>query len=110
MALFVPLLEFNSAQSARHHCHRACPDSEKALRARGVVISDPVQAYDEFYVGSFLDSEAIDSSACLAPRSRSRAGVSEILRSKGLRSSRAQKQRVRSRGPRTRWQVRQRFG
>jgi catechol 2,3-dioxygenase-like lactoylglutathione lyase family enzyme len=33
------------------------PDTEKALRARGVVISDPVQAYDEFYVGSFLDSE-----------------------------------------------------
>jgi hypothetical protein len=27
------------------------------LRARGVVIADPVQVYDEFYVGSFLDSE-----------------------------------------------------
>ncbi len=33
------------------------PDTEKALRARGVVISDPVQPYDDFYVGSFLDSE-----------------------------------------------------
>jgi catechol 2,3-dioxygenase-like lactoylglutathione lyase family enzyme len=33
------------------------PDTEKALREKGVTISDPVQAYDEFYVGSFLDSE-----------------------------------------------------
>lgn len=33
------------------------PDTEKALRARNVNISDPVQAFDEFYVGSFLDSE-----------------------------------------------------
>ena len=33
------------------------PSTEEALRARGVAISDPVQAYDEFYVGSFLDSE-----------------------------------------------------
>lgn len=33
------------------------PDTEKALRARGVVITDPVQEYDDFYVGSFLDSE-----------------------------------------------------
>ena len=33
------------------------PDTENALREKAVVISDPVQAYDEFYVGSFLDSE-----------------------------------------------------
>lgn len=33
------------------------PASEKALKKRGVVISDPVQVYDEFHVGSFLDSE-----------------------------------------------------
>lgn len=33
------------------------PDTEKALRERGVTIPDPVQAYDDFYVGSFLDSE-----------------------------------------------------
>lgn len=33
------------------------PDTEAALRSRNVTISDPVQAYDEFYVGSFLDSE-----------------------------------------------------
>lgn len=33
------------------------PDTESALKARGVVISDPVQAYDDFHVGSFLDSE-----------------------------------------------------
>ena len=33
------------------------PATEAALRARGITISDPVQAYDEFYVGSFLDSE-----------------------------------------------------
>jgi len=33
------------------------PATEEALRARGVTISDPVQAFDEFYVGSFLDSE-----------------------------------------------------
>jgi len=32
-------------------------ETEKALRERGVTISDPVQAYDDFYVGSFLDSE-----------------------------------------------------
>ena len=33
------------------------PDTEAALRSRGVAISDPVQPCDEFYVGSFLDSE-----------------------------------------------------
>lgn len=33
-------------------------ETEAALRARGVVISDPVQVYDEVHlVGSFLDSE-----------------------------------------------------
>ena len=33
-------------------------ETEKGLRVRGVVISDPVQIYDEVhYVGSFLDSE-----------------------------------------------------
>ena len=33
-------------------------ETEKSLRARGVVISDPVQVYDDdHYVGSFLDSE-----------------------------------------------------
>lgn len=31
--------------------------TESALRACGVTISDPVQTYDEFDVGSFLDSE-----------------------------------------------------
>lgn len=34
------------------------PSTEVALRKRGVIIADPVQAYDDgFYVGSFLDSE-----------------------------------------------------
>lgn len=34
------------------------PSTEAALRTRGVVIADQVQAYDDgFYVGSFLDSE-----------------------------------------------------
>jgi hypothetical protein len=32
-------------------------ETEKTRRERGVTISDPVQAYDDFYVGSFLDSE-----------------------------------------------------
>jgi len=33
-------------------------ETEKGLRARGVVISDPIQVYDDVhYVGSFLDSE-----------------------------------------------------
>jgi catechol 2,3-dioxygenase-like lactoylglutathione lyase family enzyme len=32
-------------------------ETEKALRERGVAISDPVQPFDDFYVGSFLDSE-----------------------------------------------------
>jgi len=36
---------------------RHAPNTEKALRARGVVISDPIQPYDDFYVGGFLDSE-----------------------------------------------------
>lgn len=36
---------------------RHAQNTEKALRARGVVTSDPVQPYDDFYVGSFLDSE-----------------------------------------------------
>lgn len=31
--------------------------TESALRERGVTISDPVQTYDGFDVGSFLDSE-----------------------------------------------------
>ncbi len=31
--------------------------TQQALEARGVVISDPVQLFDDFYVGSFLDSE-----------------------------------------------------
>lgn len=35
------------------------PQTEKALRERGVTIGNPVQAYPDegFYVGSFLDSE-----------------------------------------------------
>lgn len=34
------------------------PDTGKSLSARGVVIRDEVQAYDDgFYIGSFLDSE-----------------------------------------------------
>ena len=35
------------------------PQTEKALVARGVTISDPVQAYptEGFYVGAFVDSE-----------------------------------------------------
>jgi catechol 2,3-dioxygenase-like lactoylglutathione lyase family enzyme len=32
-------------------------ETEKMLRERGVTISDPVQIYDEFPVGAFLDSE-----------------------------------------------------
>ena len=32
-------------------------ETEKALRSRQVTISDPVQPFDDFYVGSFLDSE-----------------------------------------------------
>lgn len=31
--------------------------AEQALRARGVVISDPVERYDDYLVGGFLDSE-----------------------------------------------------
>lgn len=32
-------------------------DTESRLPARGVTISDPVQTYDAFDVGSFLDCE-----------------------------------------------------
>ncbi len=36
----------------------SAPETEKALRERGVVIADPVETYDEAYlIGSFLDSE-----------------------------------------------------
>ncbi len=31
--------------------------TERALRERGVRISDPVALYDEFWVGAFMDSE-----------------------------------------------------
>ena len=31
--------------------------TERKLRERGVTISDPVNVYDQFYVGGFLDSE-----------------------------------------------------
>jgi catechol 2,3-dioxygenase-like lactoylglutathione lyase family enzyme len=31
--------------------------TERELRESGVAISDPVNVYDEFYVGAFLDSE-----------------------------------------------------
>jgi len=33
------------------------PATETALKDRGIVVSDPVQVYDDFHVGSFLDSE-----------------------------------------------------
>lgn len=33
------------------------PATEKALKDRGIVVADPVQVYDDFHVGSFLDSE-----------------------------------------------------
>jgi predicted enzyme related to lactoylglutathione lyase len=32
-------------------------EMERQLREDGVTISDPIEVYDEFYVGSFLDSE-----------------------------------------------------
>ena len=35
----------------------SAPETESRLRAENIAISDPVQAYDDFYVGSFLDSE-----------------------------------------------------
>jgi Glyoxalase/Bleomycin resistance protein/Dioxygenase superfamily len=31
--------------------------TERELHEQGVTISDPVEVYDEFYVGAFLDSE-----------------------------------------------------
>jgi hypothetical protein len=33
------------------------PYTGKTLPDKGVTISDPVQAYDEFYIGGFLDGE-----------------------------------------------------
>lgn len=38
---------------ATENAHR----TEALLRTRGVVISDPVETYDDFNIGSFLDSE-----------------------------------------------------
>lgn len=45
--------------------------TERALLARGVTISDPVQLADEegFYIGSFLDSEGNKLWFCSAPAS-----------------------------------------
>jgi len=49
---------YRGAKPACDDRNRGCPRTEKGLRARGVVISDPIQVYDEVhYVGSFLDSE-----------------------------------------------------
>src|SRR5438045_9755033 len=31
--------------------------TEKALRSLNITVADPVQLFDDFYVGSFLDSE-----------------------------------------------------
>ena len=31
--------------------------AEKALRSLNITVADPVQLFDDFYVGSFLDSE-----------------------------------------------------
>jgi catechol 2,3-dioxygenase-like lactoylglutathione lyase family enzyme len=36
---------------------QSAPETEKALRSRNITVSDPVQPFDDFYVGSFLDSE-----------------------------------------------------
>ncbi|MFT3849865.1 MAG: VOC family protein [Propionivibrio sp.] len=33
------------------------PDTQEALRARGIAIANEVQVYGDFHVGSFLDSE-----------------------------------------------------
>ena len=43
---------------------------ERALREKGVVISDPLEVYDEFYVGSFLDSEETSSGVRAGERTR----------------------------------------
>lgn len=43
------------------------PETEKALRARGVTISDPVADYDGFPVGAFLDSEGNKLWFCSEP-------------------------------------------
>jgi phage shock protein PspC (stress-responsive transcriptional regulator) len=50
------------------------PDTEKALRERGVVISDPVQLFDDFHVGSFLDSEGNKLWFC-SPASTQQTGM-----------------------------------
>ena len=42
--------------------------TERALRERGVTISDPVNLYDEFYVGGFLDSEGSERGFALPRR------------------------------------------
>ena len=36
---------------------KSAPETEQALRSRKIAIADPVQAFDDFHVGSFLDSE-----------------------------------------------------
>lgn len=43
--------------------------TEAALRERGVVISDPVQLYDGYPVGGFLDSEGNKLWFCSEPES-----------------------------------------
>ena len=44
---------------------------ERQLRESGVIISDPIEAYDEFYVGSFLDSEGNKLLFCASVKSES---------------------------------------
>ena len=46
---------------------------ERALREKGVVISDPLGVYDEFYVGSFLDSEGNKLWYCAPVKSKAGA-------------------------------------
>jgi hypothetical protein len=36
---------------------KSAPETEKALRSQNIVISDAVQVFDQFHIGSFLDSE-----------------------------------------------------
>jgi len=46
---------------------------ERQLRESGVIISDPIEVYDEFYVGSFLDSEGNKLWYCAPVKSGSEA-------------------------------------
>ena len=60
---------------------------ERQLRESGVIVSDPIEVYDEFYVGSFLDSEGNKLWFLRAGEGRSRGSEQRSAVGRSLRSA-----------------------